>query len=296
MDGTQQATDSRAERAAGADVLAPFRAASRFVILLVWSLLCRGVIIALAPIVWLAPEAGRAARRRIARIWLPGMTRIIGLRVTVHGCPPAQPFFLVLNHMAWIDLFPVTTLCDATYIVEEPVSRTPIIGGIVAALEPIFVRRVKDDTARVNDEMVKVIESGGSIVLAPETPLTTIPPGSGVKMFRGGLLASAVRTGMPVHWLSLTYRTAPGAPPAREVMLYGPNPYYTDENGKIPDSEIEMWGPERSFLWHATRLLAIPWCEIFMRFGDEPIPAGDDRIALANRLHDAVEEAFVPLC
>lgn len=295
MGSPQQATGSRAVRAAGVDILAPLRAAVRFTVLLAWCLLCRGLIIALAPLAWVAPEVGRRARRRIARMWLPGMTRIMGIRVTVHGSPPEPPFFVVLNHMAWIDLFPITTLCDATYIVEEPVSRTPIIGGIVAALEPIFVRRVKADTARVNDEMVKVIESGGSIVMAPETPLTTILPGSGVRMFRGGLLASAVRTGMPVHWVSLTYRTAPTAPPAHEVMLYGPNPYYTDESGKIPDSEIAMWGPERSFLWHALRLLSIPWCEIILRFGDEPIPAGDDRIALANRLHDAVEEAFVPL-
>ncbi len=271
------------------------RAAIRFVLLLLWVLGCYGLLIVASPLGWGAPVRGKAVRKRIGRLWMRGMSRIIGTRFVVHGTPPEPPFFMVLNHLAWIDIFPVHVVFDARGIVEEPVSRIPAVGALVAATNPIFVRRVKEDTARVNDLMVQAIEAGDSLVIAPETPETTCPRGQGVRMFRGGLLQSAVRTGKPVHYFSVTYRVPAGYPPPSDSMLFGPNPFLRGPDGKIPQSEIDAWGPERSFFPHFLGVLALPWQEIIMTFAPDPIPAGSDRIALANKLHDAVEAIYEPV-
>ena len=63
----------------------------------------------------------------------------------------------------------------------------------------------------------------------------------------------------------------------------------------MTDSELAAWGPERSFLWHFLGVLALPWHEVIVQFAPDPIPAGNDRIVLANRLHDAVERMYVPI-
>lgn len=278
----------------GFHILAPFRAIARLAAILALSLGCRLAMLCVLPVAIVSRSTCRRARKRIARGWIRGMMSSIGTRLVVHGTLPRPPFFIVLNHMSWIDLFAVASLLDATLVAEDPVSRAPIVGRIVRALNPIFVRRVKEDTQRVNDLMVETIESGGSIILAPETPITTIPPGSGVRMFRAGLFQSAVRTDKPVHYLNLTYETPKGYPPPTKSLLYGPNPYYLTPDGEFPESELEMWGPPRSFLWHALGLLALPWHRIVITFGAEPM-ADTDRIDLANRLHDAIEKAFVPV-
>ncbi|MBN1347193.1 MAG: 1-acyl-sn-glycerol-3-phosphate acyltransferase [Phycisphaerae bacterium] len=276
--------------------LAPLRATVRFVTLLVWTALCRLVALLVTPLAWFARDRLAPARKRISRAWMQGVRRLMGNRITVaHGAPPKHPFFLVLNHMSWIDFFVVYDLVDAVGIVEAPVAELPLVGGLMRGFNPIFVRRVKEDTARVNDLIVEAIHAGRSIVLAPETPETTIPRGTGVRMFRGGLLRSAIRTAKPVDYMAVTYRTPEGYAPAVEALTFGPNPLLLGPDGKIPQREIEMWGPPRSFLWHFLGVLALPWHEVIVTFGDEPVPAGDDRIALANRLHDEVEARFTPI-
>lgn len=168
------------------------------------------------------------------------------------------------------------------------------MGRLVKGLNPIFVRRTKEHTATVNDLIVAAIQEGRSIMLAPETPQTTIRPGNGVRQFRGGLLESAVRTKTPVHYLSVSYRTPRGYPPPSQVIVFGPNPFYRTPDGKIPESELRTFGPERSFVWHFLCVLALPWHEFVARFGPEPI-SGTDRITLANELQDAVQRVFTPL-
>ena len=275
--------------------LAPVRAGVRFVAAILWSVVCCMALWSVAPVGLVSNRALRRARKAVSRTWIRGALRLIGTRMIVKGAPPSPPFFLVCNHLSWIDFFGVFAVVDAVGIVEAPIARIPIMGALMKGLEPIFVRRVKDDTARVNDRMVAAIQGGRSLVLAPETPVTTFPRGSGVKMFRGGLLASAVRTGTPVHYMSLTYRTPAGYPPPSRSIIFGPNPLYRTPDGQIPESELKAYGPERSFLRHLLGVLALPYQELTVTFGDEPIEAGTDRIVLANRLHDAVEAVFVPI-
>ena len=113
-------------------------------------------------------------------------------------------------------------------------------------------------------------------------------------MFRAGLLESAVQTGTPVHYGSITYRTPDGYPPPSESIIFGPSPFYRTPDGKIIQSELQAHGPERSFVKHAIGVLGMPWHECTIRFAPNPI-AASDRTTLANELHDAVERIFIPL-
>ena len=275
--------------------LGVIRAISRLTLFFGWTLACSVVFLLLTPLVVLSEALAHRLRRGVARRWLVGVPPILGTRLKIVGTPPKAPYFLVLNHPTWLDPFSLNVLCDACYIAEAPLANIPILGALFKELDWIFVERVKSDTARVNTLMVEAITVGCNIVLAPETPIKEKPQGSCVRQFRGGLLLSAVQTQKEVRYVSVTYNTPPGSPSASRVLVPGPNPFLRGPDGKILESEIKASGPPRSFFVHALGVLALPWHECVLHFGEKPIPAGDDRIALANALHDAVLENFKPL-
>jgi len=290
---------TRSDRASGRwslnyRVLGPVRSILRLAALVGWTLGCYVVLRAVSVVLLPWKPRARKVRYAVSYAWASAFLRIVGTRLIQHGDVPPRPFFVTINHPSWLDMFIIIRVLRPTFVGEEPVSRVPILGTLVKGLEPIFVRRVKEDTARVNDAMVKAIEADESLLLAPKAPLTLHTPGKEVHQFRAGLLESAVRTQTPVHGMSITYRTPPGCPPPTKSMLFGPNPFIRTPEGQIPESEIKAWGPPRSFLWFLLCELALPWNEVVVNIAAEPVIA-DDRITLANQLHDVVAEMFTPM-
>ena len=188
MGETRPAESDEARPVRRVHLLAPFRAGIRFAGLLAWALVCFVALVCVSLLGLVSEAVSRKARGAVSRVWVRTMSRIMGTRITVHGTPPRPPFFLVINHLAWIDFFVVNVLCDAVCIVEAPVGRIRLIGALVKGLGSIFVHRVKEDTPRVNDLMVRAIEQGQSLLLAPETPETTFPRRErGARHCRGGM-------------------------------------------------------------------------------------------------------------
>ena len=273
--------------------MGPVRAGIRLVLVLGWILICYLMLQGVTAVRVFSKPLSARLRKVVVFIWIRGSRRLMGMRVIVNGASPKPPYFLVTNHLAWLDFYGVCGLLDAVGIVEEPIRRVPLIGALMSALDPIFVRRVKEDTPRVKALMVQAVKEGRSLLMAPETPETTILRGSGVRMFRGGLLDAAITAGKPVHHMSITYRTPQGYPPPSKAMIFGPNPYLAAPDGKIPESERAMY-ERQTFFQHLMKLFALPHFDFIITFGPEPI-SGTDRIELANKLHEAVTAIFTPI-
>lgn len=269
------------------------RALVRFVLIMLWTLGCWAVVRCIC-FVGLFFKGAVKAKKAVGYCWVCGIGRLLGTRVKVIGKLPKAPYFIVGNHLCWIDFFVGLRMLEGRPVVEDPVRTLPLVGPLASCLDPIYVRRVKEDTPRVLGLMVEALKRGEGVVLAPENPKTTIPLGSGIRMFRAGLIEAAIQADKPVHYVCLNYRTPDGWPSPKKALMFGPNPLYTDANGKIPDSEIAAHGGQHSYFRHVVGVLALPWHEISMTFGDEPIMA-PDRISLANALHRAVSKHFIPL-
>lgn len=277
----------------GVRIWSPARVVLRFFAASLWITSCYFAILSAGLLGLYSSSMAARAKWTISRKWLKGMTRILGMRITVRGYPPKPPYFLVANHVSWVDLFAVGALCETRFVVMAEMARVPLVGRLLKGMRPIFIRRVKDDTRRVNTLLCEAIRAGDSVTLAPES---VISPGKTVRKFRAGLLTSAVEMRRPVHYMSLTYRTPEGSPPPSVAVVYGPDPFYRTADGKIPDSEIEAWGNRErpGFLVHLTQLLSLPWHEAIVRFAPDPIWS-EDRITLANKLHEAVVDIFTPV-
>lgn len=272
-------------------LLGPVRVLMRILLAAAWIVGCWVSSIVSAALKPLTPGAAQSAQKAVSRFWINGLLRIVGIRIRTQGEPPEAPYFLVVNHITWVDYFVMNSLLDAVCVLQAEDERIPLLGRLMKALNPVFTERKCEDIPRTVSLMVKRIREGCNLLMAPEG---IVSPGKVVRRFRPALLESAALTRKPVHYASITCRTPEGYPAASQVTLFGPDPYYRTPDGRIPDAELEAWGPERSFLWHLLLLLSLPWHEFTVHFAPKPVEACE-RHALARNLQQAVSEIFIPV-
>jgi 1-acyl-sn-glycerol-3-phosphate acyltransferase len=242
-------------------------------------------------VVW--PPLLKRLRRRISKAWVRGVPVLLGTRITVRGQKPEAPFFLVGNHLSWIDFFVTHTLVDAVSVSESVVNSIPVLGSLLRGLDLIIVhrvRRAKEELTRTNERIMEAMREGLSIVLAPEA---TESPGRRVCHFHSALLEPAVRMQRPVHYASLAVRTPDGWPPPSYAGL-PPNPGFHSPHAASSETEGRSWGPDCGVIRYVVGLLSLPWHEYTVTFAKEPI-LGTDRKTLAKDLQKAVQSIFTPV-
>lgn len=210
-------------------------------------------------------------RSRITRAWSRAMTAIMGVDVRVEGTPPAAPFYLVSNHLGYLDIPVLCSVLPAVFVAKSEVARWPIIGALCRLVDTVFVDRGrKRDLPRVVAHLQALLAGGVGVVAFPEG---TSSEGARVLPFRPSLLDPAVRRGYGVSCASVTYATPAGGPPARLAVCW--------------------WG-DMTFGRHFLDLLGIRRVTATIRFGSEPV-TDDDRRRLAERLHAEVSRLFTPV-
>lgn len=220
----------------------------------------------------LPSRRGRGMVRRVTlRGWAQGVAWILGVRITAEGPIPAPPFYLVSNHLGYLDIIVYAALMPARFVAKQEVRRWPVVGFLAWAGGTIFIdRTLKRDTVRVLDDMASAIAEGDGVVVFAEA---TSSPGHTVLPFRPALLECAARAGQPVHYASLAYRTPEDGPPAHLAVCW--------------------WG-DMTFGRHLVALSSLSRIDATVRIGPGPI-AERDRKRLADRLHRAVAAQFTPV-
>ena len=247
------------------------RMAVRFALML----LMTAVLFSLRLLAWptrlFSERADRRIRRFFLMAWNHGFARIANIRIIAEGPVPKPPFFLVANHLSYLDMVVLTHQTGCIYVSRGDVEHWPVIGFLSKSMYIIFIdRKNQRDTVRVNRLISHAIEMGDAVGVFAES---RISPGKDVEPFKSALIEPAVAAGLPVYYATLGYETLPGDPPAGQI--------------------VSWWRPE-GFLHHLQRLLRHRGVVARVRFGDEPLTGGD-RKELAPRLHAAVRANFTPL-
>jgi len=217
-----------------------------------------------------------SGRRGLANGWRATVFRrasqavawTLGMKVHLEGKPPKPPFILVSNHLSYVDVILIGSQVRCVFVSKAEVEGWPLIGAVVRSVGTVFLdRRAKRELPRMVRRIEEVLESGRGIVFFPEG---TTGRGDCVAPFRPSLLALAAKTGRPVHYVTVSYRTRQPGPPAERAICW--------------------WG-EMKFTPHILQIMAMPGFEASVRFGEEPIHEADRKV-LAGRLQDAVSQAF----
>lgn len=227
--------------------------------------------LAAIPLVRTSPARSRRWRQFIFRSWARAMVVLLAIKTDVRGRAPAVPFLLVSNHLGYVDVVVFAAHVDAVFVAKSEVARWPVLGVMCRGMGTIFVDRAsRRDPARVNGLIEQAISEGQGVVVFPEGTSTA---GDDVLPFKAGLLEAAARGGRPVSYASVSYCTSAAEAPARESVCW--------------------WG-EMTFLPHLIGLFRLSGINATLVFGGEAI-GGSDRKILAERLHAAVREIFIPV-
>jgi 1-acyl-sn-glycerol-3-phosphate acyltransferase len=243
----------------------------RFPLIIFWTLSLWSLRLAIWPFVIRNPRLDYHIRRVIFRFYCHGLALLFGMRVKITGPVPKAPFYLVSNHLSYMDVYLLAYATGCTFVARGDLAHWPVIGAISKSLHVIFIdRERKKDTLRVNDIIGHQIENGDGVVVFAES---RISPGRDVAPFKSAVLASAVELNLPVYYATISYKTNEGGLPANKAVAW--------------------WRPEPVF-FHVFRLLKQPGFTATLHFGDEPMQSTDRKL-LAQDLHLAVQKNFTPL-
>jgi 1-acyl-sn-glycerol-3-phosphate acyltransferase len=81
-----------------------------------WTAFC---YLAWLPVAILALVSGNLSRRWnefIVRVWTGGLVAALGMKVEVVGTPPPKPFFMVANHLSYLDILVLGSRLGPTFI------------------------------------------------------------------------------------------------------------------------------------------------------------------------------------
>lgn len=213
---------------------------------------------------WVTPQTEHALWRLIFQSWARGVLFIIGAQIEVRGPRPPRPFFLVSNHLTYLDVIILAREVGCIFISKAEVMKWPVIGFIVRHMKTLFIDREQpSDTRRVNSLIEDALRNGYDIHVFAEGGVS---PAGELKPFKSALFEPAIATGMAVYYAAIEYHTLPGSPPASEVVI---------------------WRTGVTFIGNMMNILQLPGLTAVITFGNQPIK-DTERKQLAERLHKAV--------
>jgi 1-acyl-sn-glycerol-3-phosphate acyltransferase len=222
---------------------------------------------------WLShwPEAKWRWRRIILTSWAQLASAIMGLRIKITGRPPTPPFYLVSNHLSYLDIVVYAAHLNCLFVAKSEVQKWPALGWLANSIGTIFLaRNNKRDIPRVIKLINRHHAAGLGIVIFAEGTSTK---GEAILPLKPALLEPAAQAGYPVSYASLRYEVAETETPAWLSVCW--------------------WG-DMAFLPHLKTLLQIPEIQASVIYGERTIRAAE-RKQLAQELWQALDAQFVPL-
>ena len=209
-------------------------------------------------------------RNFFVQMWARMIALIARMKVRAHGEPPRRPFFLVSNHLSYIDIIAYFTQVHCIFVAKAELADWPIFGWLAKSGNTLFIDRQNHrDIPRVNTLIEKAIRESDGVIIFPES---TSSKGSGILPFKSPLLEYAAANNFPVSYATIHYRTGPADPPAYLA--------------------VSWWG-NMTFVPHFLDFLKLSRLEATITFGAATVQ-GEDRKTLAQELWRRLNAQFVP--
>lgn len=210
-------------------------------------------------------------RNRCLKFWGLYAMKCLGVNIEIEGTPPKPPFFLVSNHLSYIDIPIYYYALKTTFVAKSEIKHWPVLGFMARTLGIIFIDRTrKRDLYRVNSIISDKINHHQGVVLFPEGRTS---PGDEIMPFRPSLLQYPVEANFDVHYAVIRYETGKDDPPARETV---------------------SWWQDVSLMEHLMGLASNRSITATVTFGQKSLKNSNRKI-LASELQSESEKIFIPL-
>ncbi len=196
---------------------------------------------------------------------------IFNIKVHTHGRPPSAPFFLVCNHLSYLDIIPLYMTLDCTFIAKKEIRSWPVLGYMVHKMGVVFVNRQRrSDVVRVNQIIQAATNQYQGIIVFPEG---TSSAGKKVLPLKSSLLQYPASTTQAVHAAALHYTTGKGDIPAEDSICF--------------------FGGRHSFMEHFLQMAKNKRIDCHITFDENPVIESDRKL-LTQKLHQKISGVFIP--
>lgn len=211
-------------------------------------------------------------RNKLLKTWGRWAAKTLSINVHVKGHVPEPPFFLVSNHLSYVDIIVLFSQLKTTFVAKSEVADWPVLGFIARTIGVVFIdRKRRSDVARVNGEISNSVTKKRGLTLFPEG---TTSPGCEVLPFRAALLEYPAGSRLGAHYCALWYSTGNGDDSAYKVV---------------------NWWEDISLGSHIHRLAKERVVHATISFGNKSIKVNDRKI-LSRKLHKNISQLFHPMC
>jgi 1-acyl-sn-glycerol-3-phosphate acyltransferase len=162
------------------------------------------VLHGVAIVLWRFRGLNAAGRHARVGWWAGKLLRLLGVQCVVQGQAHAGPVLLAANHVSWLDIVAIHSVCPhARFVSKADVQRWPVVGPLVDAGGTLYIERErKRDALRVVHQMAEALRGGETVVVFPEG---TTSEGHEPLRFHANLLQAAIAVEVPVQPVALRF-------------------------------------------------------------------------------------------
>lgn len=215
------------------------------------------------------PRLSQPVQKRMAQKWSVSLLNILSIRLRFSGAIPvtnAQPVMLVANHVSWLDVYSLITVCPSRFVAKSEIRTWPLFGWLSSNVGTLFIERTKRrDTARINQDISNALTIGDWVAVFPEG---TTGDGTVLQHFHASLLQSAVAVEAPLYPVAIRYY---------------------DASGEISKAAVYVGV---SLLGSLRQILQQPWIDVELIFSDPVSSSGKNRRELARSTEKAIANAL----